>query len=293
MDNSTIFITLSNVTVTNANVDGDGVWIEDCADVIIINCNFNDNGNYGLYMINVNTTTITGTNCIGNTYGIYMDNCVLNTLTSLNCSENAIDGIDLINCTYNVISSSYLQTNGADGLYLEDSDLNNVTIESDDNNRGLILIDSDNCIITDSEFWDNTAYGVVLTEDDGDTLDNLICDNYFDGNAVNAVDNSSVANDWDNGALGNDWDDYPGADADDDGVGDTPYDISGSAGATDNYPIFSDGDEPVVIPSPTPDTNDDDDEETLLDSFYFEKSIIICILGISLALFAIKRVYQK
>jgi len=279
MDNATVFITLSNVTVTNANVDGDGVWIEDCANIIINNCNFNDNGNYGLYMINVNATTITSTNCIGNGYGIYMDNCVLNTLTALNCSENAIDGIDLINCTYNVISSSYFQTNTADGLWIEDSDLNNITVESDDNNRGLVLRDSDNCIVSDSEFWDNTAYGIILIEDDGDTLDNLIYNNLFSGNDVNAVDNATD-NDWDNGALGNEWDDYSGVDANDNGIGDTPYLIDGTAGASDNFPIFSDGAEPVVVPLPTSDDDDDDDEEPTYDLGVPLTWIVFSVIGV-------------
>jgi hypothetical protein len=45
-------------------------------------------------------------------------------------------------------------------------------------------------------------------------------------------------NDWDNGTIGNYWDDYVGVDVNQDGIGDTPYLIDGTAGSVDNYPIF-------------------------------------------------------
>jgi len=47
---------------------------------------------------------------------------------------------------------------------------------------------------------------------------------------------------WDNGSIGNYWDDYQGVDANHDGIGDTPYLISGSPGSQDNFPIWTDFD---------------------------------------------------
>ena len=48
---------------------------------------------------------------------------------------------------------------------------------------------------------------------------------------------------WNNIKIGNYWDDYLGDDLDDDGIGDSPYLISGSAGLLDFLPIFSDKEE--------------------------------------------------
>ena len=58
----------------------------------------------------------------------------------------------------------------------------------------------------------------------------------------NLIDDGLLYNQWDNGTTGNYYDDYFGEDLDDDGIGDDPidYNIPGTAGAIDHYPIFSD-----------------------------------------------------
>lgn len=59
---------------------------------------------------------------------------------------------------------------------------------------------------------------------------------------------------WDNGVIGNSWDDYDGFDTDDNGIGDTPYPINGTAGSVDNFPIYDDGPETgpsIIINSPS------------------------------------------
>ena len=75
---------------------------------------------------------------------------------------------------------------------------------------------------------------------------NLIYKNYFyDNGLFNAANNGK--NKWDNGVIGNYWDDYAGVDANDDGIGDTPYIIFGIG--QDNFPIWDDGDDisaPVI-----------------------------------------------
>ena len=106
-----------------------------------------------------------------------------------------------------------------------------------DNNNMSIYIMNDNYknTITDNIIQNNEQYGVFI--EDPLNSDNLIYMNYFYSNNISAMDNGTL-NYWDNGEIGNYWDDYDGVDADNDGIGDTPFNITGSAGSIDNYPIW-------------------------------------------------------
>ena len=90
---------------------------------------------------------------------------------------------------------------------------------------------------------------------DSNNNNTLIYYNEFVSNTIQAHD-SGTNNQWDNGIIGNYWSDYGGDDADDNGIGDVPYDnITGSVGSQDNYPIWEDGDNlfpSITILEPTP-----------------------------------------
>ncbi|GAH46081.1 unnamed protein product, partial [marine sediment metagenome] len=66
---------------------------------------------------------------------------------------------------------------------------------------------------------------------------NLVYFNNFSGNGLHAYDDG-LYNRWDNGSHGNYWDNYTGSDEDENGIGDTPYNITGSALNKDHYPII-------------------------------------------------------
>jgi len=69
------------------------------------------------------------------------------------------------------------------------------------------------------------------------SIGNMVYLNTFKGNSVwNGYD--LFHNQWDNGSVGNYWDDYIGSDNDGDGIGDTPYNITGDRNQ-DNYPLMT------------------------------------------------------
>ena len=69
---------------------------------------------------------------------------------------------------------------------------------------------------------------------------NFIYNNSFTWNKINAIDDG-FDNRWNNSFIGNLWGDYGGIDWNDDGIGDTPFEIWGSAGSKDFLPIWDDG----------------------------------------------------
>jgi len=119
-----------------------------------------------------------------------------------------------------------------------------------DNDQGIRIIDNSH----GNEFYDNiihnnAKYGVLIQDLTQNCNDSVFYNNSISNPlGINAYDNGSNS-EWDNGLIGNYWNDYGDDDDDDDGIGDTPYLISGDANSQDNYPIWEDGDDiyPTVI----------------------------------------------
>jgi hypothetical protein len=134
------------------------------------------------------------------------------------------------------------------GIHLVQSDNNiiNRNIISNNSNdypgSGIDLYNSRSNRITQNTISENgspafpTSGGIMTLY----STNNTIFHNNFNSN-VRQVYTTDSTNAWDNGFEGNYWDDYNGKDANQDGIGDTPYIIDESN--QDNYPligIFSD-----------------------------------------------------
>jgi len=118
------------------------------------------------------------------------------------------------------------------GIWLTDSTANKlVRNKLQKNFAGIYLFFS-----TKNEISANTieltATTAILARE---SADNLFYHNNFIENGQNAFDDG--ANRWDDGKEGNYWSDYAGADADGDGIGDTPYEIPGGENR-DRYPLM-------------------------------------------------------
>src|SRR5271157_3870621 len=95
--------------------------------------------------------------------------------------------------------------------------------------EGLVLENSSGSMIRGNTFAQDSS-GISLHQ----SSDNLIYDNNFNDNFRDVSSQQSV-NKWDDGAEGNFWGNYSGADANLDGVGDTPFIID--TNNTDNHPL--------------------------------------------------------
>ncbi|MFX0156225.1 MAG: NosD domain-containing protein [Candidatus Hodarchaeota archaeon] len=161
---------------------------------------------------------------------------------------NACDfsGISISSTNKAVISGNIINNCQSNGVSLTSSNntlVSNNTITS--NYCGVILVDSANSIISRNVIENSVQNGVSLYGlEPSISRENLIFSNYLRGNGKNANDDGEN-NRWDNGSIGNYWSDYLYKDTDDNGIGDNPYNISGTAGTQDNYPLWWDA--PVIF----------------------------------------------
>jgi len=99
-------------------------------------------------------------------------------------------------------------------------------------NYGIGMSFSSNNRISGNRLSGCTHYGVWLYS----SLNNLFYHNNFINNTPQVQFSSSCKEFWDNGGEGNYWSNYNGTDANQDGIGDTPYVID--ANNADRYPLM-------------------------------------------------------
>lgn len=206
-----------------------GVWLVYSDENLVCNNTISKAG-FGIELYHdVTGNSIKGNNVTSSTFGITSYPCYNNTVTEnivstcssgifLRGSDNTITKNDVSYCTIGIdIGSSLtmvidnLLTNNDMGIFVQGVDYNVIvgnTLMS--NNQGFRIRYCNNNTFYHNDITNNTMQVYVL----------------------------SAVNRWDNGypSGGNYWSDYTGADANCDGIGDTPYVIDGNN--VDNHPLM-------------------------------------------------------
>ena len=202
-----------------------------------------------------NETHLTSNN-FSNAGHILLVNCNDSVVSNMDFT-NVISGIMLYYCDNNLLHNISIKNNMAYGITLISSD--NITFLVNGvwefvegfldwfglintfqimifktNLYGIRIIGCMNNTFLNNYVYNSSREGFSI---DFDSNGNTFWLNFIINNFVNALDNSNF-NKWDNGSIGNYWDDYIGTDSNNDNIGDLPYDITGTAGSKDYYPIF-------------------------------------------------------
>ncbi len=271
---------LENITI-DAGWSATGILIENSNNkfFIIRNCTVTNSGgtidnNAGIKLLSTSNGTVENNKCLNNIKtGIYVQsNSNYNTIQNNYVTNSSLVGIRIYQSTHNKImhntitegspifsegilidSSSSLNvvfnntiTTQVYGIEVIYSAHNNTIVNNDINNivwDGIsVRVDSNNNTIKMNKI-NGTFVGILL---EGNVNGSMVYGNILTNNGENGEDGGKY-NRWDNGTLGNFWDDYGGSDLTDDGIGDTPYNVPGSTGSQDNYPLWDDGLEPIYI----------------------------------------------
>jgi len=275
-NSKSVYFTIRNCTVYNANTfsGNGGIKLENVNNGTLINntCTLNRDGIY-LYANCDNNIILENRLIDNNVHGIYLSNeCDNNTIVENIAMYNGYAGIGLNWYNeYNNISRNTIKSNGVDnqwdkcGISISDSRFNDI-IENDiiNNMRSGIFLYGPSYSSANLIYKNNISgsrYGFYLSNNaDGNNItkniiqghigngvyidseapnSNLFYRNEFRENA-NQVFDDQGNNDYDDGTIGNFWDDYSGADIDDDGIGDSPYNITLTPLIQDHYPIWYD-----------------------------------------------------
>jgi parallel beta-helix repeat protein len=204
-----------------------------------------------ILLANCNNSKIADLNFSNTGLSILMVYCSSNEISNISIM-NEIYGMALFECEDNKIKNNEIKHCGM-GIWTLGNCNNNEFIENSIINTtayGIRLAGDDNNVFSYNLFKDNQMYGLSLSEySDG----NLIYKNIFLNNSDHAND-GSVSNYWDNGTVGNYWDDYEGLDLNGDGIGDSPYNISGPVLNQDNFPLMYPPSPEILIMKPSENT---------------------------------------
>ncbi|MFH1013363.1 MAG: PKD domain-containing protein [Thermoplasmatota archaeon] len=138
-------------------------------------------------------------------------------------------------------SNTTIDGKGGDVILVISDDVNITGFTITNGTNGITLDSSSNDTITNNTIRKNIQ-GILITNNSNNNMihSNNLCDNTY-----NEKDDGS--NIWNAALVGNYWDTYTGKDANHDGIGDTPYNISGGTNM-DSYPLMHPlSDDPIAL----------------------------------------------
>ncbi len=206
---------------------------------------------FGVAFHGVYAENITNNNIFNHTMaGISLEfQCIDKTVASNHVFNNS-EGIFIHYSESNAIHDNIISNNLGYGINLhtmntEYDSYNNTIFNNSihsNGNCGVMINNSENNSVFSNRIEQNSMFGVMILSSEN----NSIFNNYLE-NEYNAFDDET--NIWNISKTlgtnivggpylgGNYWDDYTGGDVDSDGLGDTPYDISGGSNQ-DMYPLL-------------------------------------------------------
>ena len=219
-DNNDIF---NNIAYNNSNC---GIWLGGYNNSV--NDNLANNNRVGMILNQIHNDVISGNIANNNTdAGIRLYYCDNNNISGNTAQYNDY-GIYLRDCYHNTISENTANSNSNLGIYLDVFSWYNEILENNinNNNRGIRIYNSIYNTIYFNNFKNNALNVLYL-------ISYTVWVNSW--NSEKKILYTYNGNNFTN-YLGNYWENYMGIDADNDGIGDTPYVIGEIY--SDNYPLM-------------------------------------------------------
>jgi len=224
-----------------------GIYMVNCTNGILVN-NTCQSNLFGINIYSSRNDTLINNSCNSNFFaGICLSSSDDNTLNDNSCSSNSFDGIDLSSSSNNTLNGNSCKSNENHGAHLEYSSDNNTLVNNNCSSNkmyGVYLSSSAGNIMTRNQICSNPYGGAYISSG---SSSNIVFKNTFTGNhgsndtynSLHVQASDGGTGNWWNGTdgRGNYWCDWTTPDANHDGIVDIPYNITGSAGSKDYYPL--------------------------------------------------------
>jgi len=227
-----------NITIDTFTFQEIGYFgLVNSTNIKVKNLNVQNNKQGILFAFTIDSS-ISNVNAKNNWNGIYIAHSINISASGNNANNNFDYGIKFFNSSRSIANGNNVDNNGWAGIGLFKSP--NSTIkenEANSNTYNLHLVYTNNSVITENNALKKPGgYSIAVYY----SHNNIVYHNTF-ANSLFYIETGNETrfpprNNWDNGLEGNYWSFYRGVDADQDGIGDTPYMVGEDN--FDNHPLM-------------------------------------------------------